>query len=404
MRYPLQAQTQLRKRRSFYFPWKPLLVLFVAAVLVRILLCSQVRVSTGSMEPTIHGDPARGDELVVFNPWYTLSSPDRFDLALLERPDGDPNEKLMVKRIVGLPGESIRIQDGDLYVQKVGEGREMRIEKTYKEFRPLLIRRFFEKFIDLDRCFNYDAREVKPVHGGAVITGGESRPDVPTLALDPRAVAFDDGWVDPSGVEHPGEEPEHDLLFDLEVEPTSEATCLEFSLDLGTSDLHFAIVPFASGHSIQLSRSTDTSIEPYSQPIRSISAGSKHHLEFFHIDGQAGVAVDGRQELMITLPPTGAAVGIGSRGARAAGFSVWAGGAKLTRFEMWRDIHYTEPSELQYGGHAEACRIPQDKVFVLGDHSEASTDSRMFGPVPLKNLRGRPIFIQSPTSRMGLIN
>lgn len=402
MRYPVQAQ-QLRKRRGFYFPWKPLLVLIVALVLVRVFLCSQVRVSTGSMEPTIHGDPNRGDELVVFNPWFTLTSPDRFDLALLERPDGDPNEKLMVKRIVGLPGESIRIQDGDLYVQKVGEGREARIEKSYKEFRPLLIRRFFEKFVDLDRSFNFDHSLVTPVRGGAVMTGADSRPDPPTLVVDPRVVTFDDGWVDPSGVDHPGKEQEHDLLFDLEVELTSETTCLEFSLDLATCDLRYDIVPYASGHSIQLTRTTDSTTEPYSQPVRAISPGSKHHLEFFHIDGQAGVAVDGRQELMISLPPSGVAFGAGSRGARAAGFSVWAGGARLTRFEIWRDIHYTEPAELEYGGHGEACRVPADKVFVLGDHSEESTDSRMYGPVPLKNLRGRPLLIQSPSSRFRLM-
>src|SRR5215831_15451896 len=133
------------------------------------------------MEPTIHGDPARGDELLVFNPWFTLTSPDRFDLALFEPPEPQPNEKLMVKRIVGLPGETIRIEDGDLFVQKAGSAREMRIEKSYKEFRPLLIRRFFEKFVDLDRSFNYDPGQMKPIHGGVLITGGESRPETSTL-------------------------------------------------------------------------------------------------------------------------------------------------------------------------------------------------------------------------------
>jgi signal peptidase I len=398
-----QTTTVLRKRRGFTIPWRPLLFLIVVVLLVRLFFCSQVRISTGSMEPTIHGDPARGDELLVFNPWFTLTSPDRFDLALFEPPEPQPNEKLMVKRIVGLPGETIRIEDGDLFVQKVGSAREMRIEKSYKEFRPLLIRRFFEKFVNLDKSFNFDPGQVKPVHGGVMIAGGESRPETATLELDTRAVSLDDGWVDAAGVDHPGEVPEHDLLFDLEVETTADSTCLEFEIGLVTSDLRFDIVPYASGHSVLLSRSTDTTTEPYHQPMRCLTSGSKHHLEFFHIDGQAGVAVDGRQELMVSLPPSGGALGIGSRGARSAGFSVWAGGARVTRFEIWRDIHYTEPSEMQYGGHAEPYRVPADKVFVLGDHSEESTDSRMFGAVPLKNLRGHPLLIQGPSSRRGLI-
>jgi type IV secretory pathway protease TraF len=357
------------------------------------------------MEPTIHGDPVRGDELLVFNPWFTLTSPDRFDLALLERPDSDPTEKLMVKRIVALPGETVRIDDGDLYVTSPGGPREMRVEKTYKEFRPLLIRRFFERFGgDFSRHFIFDSGQVTPIHDGVDLVGGGSRPDLPTLTLE-GAVALDDGWVDDRGTDHPGEEPEHDLLFDLEVTPTQETTCLEFSVSIGACELDFDIVPYASGHSIQLTRKTDTGqSEPYSQPIKSVTAGSKHRLEFFHIDGQAGVAVDGRQEMLISLPPNGAAVGASSRGARNAGFSVWAGGARLTRFEIWRDIHYTEPQDAQNAGHAAAFRVPQDNVFVLGDHSEESTDSRFFGAVPLKNLRGHPLLIQSPSARRSFLH
>jgi signal peptidase I len=402
--YP--GATPLRRRPGFSFPWRPLLLLIVILGLVYVFFCSSVRVSTGSMEPTIHGDPIRGDKLLVFNPWFTLTSPDRFELALLERPDSDPADKLMVKRIAALPGEMVRIDDGDLYVTTVGGAREIRVEKSYKEFRPLLIRRFFERFGgDFERHFIFDSGQVKPIHGGAELTGGTARPDVPTLSLDPKAVAFDDGWMDANGTDHPGDEPEHDLLFDFDVATTSDTTCLEFSVTVGANELHFDIVPYASGHSIMLSRTTESGqTEPYSQPIKFLTTGTKHRLEFFHIDGQAGVTVDERSEMLISLPPNGAAVGAGSRGARNAGFSVWAGGARITRFGIWRDIHYTEPQDAQFAGHASAFRVPQDSVFVLGDHSEESTDSRFFGPVPLKNLRGRPFLIQSPSSRFGLLH
>ena len=64
-----------------------------------------------SMEPTLHN----GEEVLLNKIVYQFSSPQRGDVIAFY-PNGNENSHLYVKRIVGLPGESIQIKQGSVYI------------------------------------------------------------------------------------------------------------------------------------------------------------------------------------------------------------------------------------------------------------------------------------------------
>jgi len=67
----------------------------------------------------------------------------------------------------------------------------------------------------------------------------------------------------------------------------------------------------------------------------------------------------------------------------------------LRELRLWRDLHYTGR-----GQHAVGMRYPLEagKLFVLGDNSANSTDSREYGPIDENQVVGRPVLVVWPPS------
>lgn len=89
------------------------LALFVIIIIapLRLLIAEPYLVHGASMEPTFE----TGDYLIIDRLTYRLENPDRGDIVVFRYPE-DPS-KFFIKRIVGLPGETIEIQGKDVVVK-----------------------------------------------------------------------------------------------------------------------------------------------------------------------------------------------------------------------------------------------------------------------------------------------
>lgn len=82
----------------------------VAAMVIKNYVIINANIPSGSMENTI----LPGDDIFGFRLAYTFSDPKRGDIVIFNAPD-NPSEKY-IKRVIGLPGETVTIEDAQVYI------------------------------------------------------------------------------------------------------------------------------------------------------------------------------------------------------------------------------------------------------------------------------------------------
>ncbi|MDF2800353.1 MAG: signal peptidase [Anaerocolumna sp.] len=83
----------------------------VFVVLVHQFVGQQIEVNGSSMENTLHSR----DHLILEKISYETGDPERFDIIVF-KPYSDQNKTFYIKRVIGLPGDSVHIIGSDIYI------------------------------------------------------------------------------------------------------------------------------------------------------------------------------------------------------------------------------------------------------------------------------------------------
>ncbi|OGO06007.1 MAG: signal peptidase I [Chloroflexi bacterium RBG_13_56_8] len=89
-----------------------LLPALVVVLVVNIFLAQATRVDGQSMNPSLHNN----ERVIIEKISYRLQSPERGDIVVLRRPLALPSEDPLIKRVIGLPGETVEIRDGRVFI------------------------------------------------------------------------------------------------------------------------------------------------------------------------------------------------------------------------------------------------------------------------------------------------
>jgi len=291
-----------------------------------------------------------------------------------ERPD-------YVKRIVGLPGDELRIQRGDLYVNGAILRKPPRVQEqfwildydmTLPQREPDEVRDWVSGRGTLKE--STDALEVDPDENGVgeAILNVRERPLVNYQAYN--------GFAPPYT-------PVTDVRVEADVKAGSEGVLLGFI----RADKHRYTFHLGAGRDGARIYKDKTVVAD--RGFR-VEPGGWHRIAFEHVDAAARLYVDG--EIVAAWEPDDVRVpAFVPFEKRASGVVLGAKdtSATFSRVRILRDVYYTQITPQSPGGEtfgtARPVLIPADSYFMMGDNSPNSYDSRSWGFVPRDHFVGK---------------
>lgn len=109
-----QERREISPLHSMVYWIADVAVVLVLAVFVVLFLCDRVTVTGQSMDPTL----AASDVVLVDRVNYHFKDPARFEVIVFEK-ENNRAVKKYVKRVIGLPGETVQIIEEVIYIDGV---------------------------------------------------------------------------------------------------------------------------------------------------------------------------------------------------------------------------------------------------------------------------------------------
>jgi signal peptidase I len=353
-----------------------------------------------------------GDRVLVQKFLYDFRAPERWEAAVFHFP-ADPSQAY-VKRVVGLPGESVRIIGGDVWIdgaiarKGLEDVRAMRILVHDGRYVPADSSRFprwvFRRGASRRIGASGWSREDDGFHHEAVAGEDEDLDDwLVYRHWDPvqnRYASVHDYYGYNGGDVH-ADNPVKDLAIEAHVQISPEVESLAFMVRSG-GDRFVVRVPVGKADPVEVTRNGHAErILALANPMSArVEADRAHTVEASLFDHRLLVAIDGEllfEPLDYDDPAEGA-----TNDESPVAISVRGGRLTVPDLKVYRDVYYTSslggPSR-RVSGVAEPYQLKDGEYFVLGDNSPVSNDSRFWpqGPVvPRSMFLGKPFLVHLP--------
>lgn len=129
----------------------------IIALLINLFLAQATRVYGQSMEPNLHTD----QRLVVEKISYKLHAPRRGDVVVLKVREGA--HELLIKRVIGLPGETVEIRNGRVFVDGAALDEPYLAQPTRGHYGPVYIPPLHLFVLGDNRGASNDSRSFGPI-------------------------------------------------------------------------------------------------------------------------------------------------------------------------------------------------------------------------------------------------
>jgi signal peptidase I len=365
-----------------------------------------------------------GDRLLVQKFLFDLRPPRRWEIAVFQSPE-DPGEAF-VKRIVGLPGESIEIAHGDIWI----DGQVAR--KTLEEQRALrvLVHDHDHRPGNADRFPRWVVRPGDGRRGAASGWRAEGTgfarepagPEGPGAGIPPTDWLEYRHWqpermapgpvrdfVAYNGGDDGSENRVDDLMVEADVAPGPGCRALRVRFGWGRRRVLVTIPTGPDGPPSVLLDGGEAACRDRGVRLEAGPPGAGfRRLEAGVFDRTLTVALDGRllfdpidlADLPDEPPPAGASSPLA--------LGVEGGEARVRGLRVYRDVYYTSALNRALRrpfAVGEPYRLGPDEYFVLGDNSPVSNDSRFWSGSPVvkaEALVGKPFLVHLPSRSLPL--
>ncbi len=327
---------------------------------------------------------ANGDRILVLKCIYQFQEPRRWDVVVFRNPV-NPSENY-IKRLIGLPGETIEIIDGDIYIDDLIARKPPQVQKELwmpiydNDYRPVnpnqpaFNEHCWEPPFNLDGS-TWRISEENPTQLLLDCPPGETsvlRYGAPSANDFAATYAYDDLYTNKRVPVA------SDLMFRFYVNPTSSEGQIGITLSKNGIDYKawvdltgfMALAKVSNGQETILARK-EVASPPAPNTYTLVKFANVDHQLLFDFDGNS---------LSFDLGRSRDAMETGSQlSPRAEIFG--SGKLTLSHIALFRDVHYTgrEGARPIRAVEDSPFELGQDEFFVLGDNSPNSEDGRWWG-------------------------